>query len=160
MKTYIWIIASNHLSVWHLMTKAVRRLIRIDWHIQNVWWLHGQESVAQVWAKGPTQYTENEYILGKSMIWHLANLQLDWTDGLNLPVFDLFLSGRLFIGTFPSPSPGPSLLFQPPQFTLWWKTFKFKTTVVLDGDSLSATQLTFQCSSFCTFIAAHFQFLF
>lgn len=51
IKTYIRIITSNHLSIWNLMAQAICGLIGINWHVQDIWRLHGQECIAQVWAE-------------------------------------------------------------------------------------------------------------
>lgn len=158
MKTYIWVITSYHFSIWHLMTQAVCRFIWIDWHVQHVWWLHRQESVTQVWAKRPTYRAWLELNINMSQL--SSKLEFDWSTGSNLPVFHLFLSGRIFIWTFPSSSPGSTLLSQPPHIIFWGKYLHYYTLKTLVfccvyDQRRAVTQLTFQTSALCTVIA-HF----
>lgn len=53
--TYIWVVASNHLSIRHLVTQAVGGLVGVDRHVQDVRRLHGQEGVTQIWAAHQAQ---------------------------------------------------------------------------------------------------------
>lgn len=36
LRTYVWVITPNHLSIRHLMTQAVGGLIGVNRHVQNV----------------------------------------------------------------------------------------------------------------------------
>ena len=36
MQTHILIIASDHFTIGHLVTKAICRLVRVHWHIEDI----------------------------------------------------------------------------------------------------------------------------
>lgn len=161
MKTYIWVITSNHLPIWHLMAQAVCRLIGIDRHIQNIWRLHRQESVTQIWAGSQTSYLHISIQDFSSLI-KTTSCDLTEPTAQNYLFFIFFFLGESSSEPFLPLPLEPRFSLSPRDSPSVEKLYiDLKGTMHIDTHQLFHSffwKLTFHSSSICTFIAAHFQF--
>lgn len=115
---YIRVVASNHFSIWYLMTQTVCGLVGVHWHVQDIWWVNWQERLLEIRTRKIQKGNH------KLIIWWTIKMFIIINSKSNLcstcdekililkPVFNIFLSWWVIIRTFSSSAFGSSLILK------------------------------------------------